>query len=296
LHDGFSSVFCGHSCADTSGRRIGQQRKAGAAMLEIAYGIATDPGTRRPVNEDAAIALPRLVAVADGMGGHAAGEVASCLAVKRLEQLASGNDALSTDEILCAIADANRIILSAAAEDPGRIGMGTTLTGVGITSIAGTDHWVVFNVGDSRVYQLNGDLLSQVTIDHSEVEELVAAGELTESEARMDPRRNVVTRSLGTDPAPQTDVWVFPPTAGERFLVCSDGLTIELTDIQITEILLRRQDPQVAAEELVASAVGAGGRDNVTAIVVDVAGSEKEQEISVDTAPRPEARPGAAIA
>jgi len=256
-------------------------------MLQIAYGVATDPGVQRAVNEDSVVAVARLAAVADGMGGHAAGDVASHIAIQRLELLAAHADALGPDELLAAIDDANEQILAAASGEPSRRGMGTTLAGVGVASIGGSDHWVVFNVGDSRVYQLSDGRLTQVTVDHSEVEELVAAGALSPAEARVDPRRNIVTRSLGTDPAPQADLWVFPPTPGERFLVCSDGLTIEMTDAAIAEVLRREPDPQRAAEELVSVALDAGGRDNVTVVVVDGAPSEAGSELSIDTAPRP---------
>ena len=257
-------------------------------MLEIACGVATDPGTHRTINEDSHFVASRLAAVADGMGGHAAGEVASCIVVERLELLATSASSISPDELLAAIADANQHILDEATAEPSRHGMGTTLAGVGVASIGGSDHWVVFNVGDSRVYQLTETSLSQLTIDHSEVEELVAAGVLTEGEARVDPRRNIVTRSLGTDPAPQADVWVFPPTPGERFLVCSDGLTLEMTDDQISRILRGQRDPQRAADELVTGAVAAGGRDNVTVVVVDAVADDPDDSVCVDTAPRPE--------
>ena len=153
-------------------------------------------------------------------------------------------------------------------------------------SVAGLDHWVVFNVGDSRVYRLANDALAQVTVDHSEVTELVAAGEISAKSARTHPHRNVVTRSLGTDPAPNPDLWVFPPTAGERFLICSDGLTLELDDTVITDVLTTESDAQRAAETLVQRAVSAGGRDNVTAIVVDLESSISTDEVDEDTAPR----------
>jgi len=260
-------------------------------MLKIAYGVATDPGVQRTVNEDSVVAVARLAAVADGMGGHAAGDVASRIVIERLEQLAVGDAPIGPDDLLAAIEDANRRILDAATDEPGRSGMGTTLSGVGVASIGGSDHWVVFNVGDSRVYRLAEGRLTQVTIDHSEVEELVAAGAITPSEARVDPRRNIVTRSLGTDPAPQTDIWVFPPTPGERFLVCSDGLTLEMTDEQITGVLAEESEPQRAAEALVTAAVAAGGRDNVTVVVVDVAPASGMSELSIDTAPRPDRTP-----
>jgi len=257
-------------------------------MLSISFGAATDTGAVREVNEDCMTAARGIAAVADGMGGHAAGDVASHLAVARLEHLQDAKTALNPDDLLAAIVDANGDILDSVASDRARDGMGTTLCGVGVVCVGGVDHWIVFNVGDSRVYRLNDDVLTQVTVDHSEVQELVAAGLLSREEARVDPRRNVVTRSLGTDPAPQADVWVFPPTPGERFLVCSDGLTLEIDDEQIAAVMRSEPDAQRAADALVAAAVSAGGRDNVTAVVVDVELPVDHSAVETDTAPRSE--------
>ncbi len=163
--------------------------------------------------------------------------------------------------------------------------MGTTLCGLVSVRAGGTEHWMAFNVGDSRVYHLSEGRLTQLTIDHSEVEELVMAGQLTRDEARTYRRRNVVTRSLGTDPAPEPDSWVFPPTDGERFLVCSDGLTTEMTDGQIAACLLSNADPQQAARELVELALEAGGRDNITVIVVDGIRGDGPSDVDGDTTP-----------
>jgi protein phosphatase len=128
---------------------------------------------------------------------------------------------------------------------------------------------LVFNIGDSRVYRFAQGQLHQVTVDHSEVEELIAAGSLHPEDARNHPRRNIVTRCLGTDPGPEPDVWVFPPEADERFLICSDGLTTEVTDTDIVSVLATHPDAGDAAGTLVRQAREAGGRDNITVIVVD---------------------------
>src|SRR5947207_1782171 len=136
-----------------------------------------------------------------------------------------------------------------------------------------------------RVRDLVEDTLVQMTVDHSEVEELVASGTIGSEEARTHPRRNVVTRALGTDPAPDPDVWVFPPTPGERFLICSDGLPMELPDAEIAEVLRAEAVPQEAAEALVRKAVDAGGRDNVTAVVVDHISTD--DDVNADTSPPP---------
>ena len=232
-------------------------------------GAASHPGNHRERNEDSTLVAPGILAVADGMGGHAAGEVASQLAVARLEMLAANADR-KPEDVTSAIEAANDAILASAAAHSERAGMGTTVAGIGVVRVGGSDHWIVFNIGDSRVYRFARDALTQLTVDHSEVEELVAAGRITAEDAKVYPRRNVVTRSLGTDPAPTADVWVFPPTPGERFLICSDGLPLEVDDAAIAQILRAQTEPQQAADSLVERAVSAGGRDNVTAVVVDL--------------------------
>jgi protein phosphatase len=238
-------------------------------MLTVHCGSATDVGRVRSLNEDSLWVSDGLFVVADGMGGHAAGEVASALAVAALSALA-GLRPMRAEDITKAIWRANTRILEAGYARGDRFGMGTTVTGLGVVSVGAGEHWAVFNVGDSRVYRFAGGMLSQLTVDHSEVEELVAAGRLRREEARVHPRRNVVTRSLGSDPAPVADIWVFPPTVGDRFLICSDGLTTEVEDADIARTLHDVRDPQAAAERLVHQANEAGGHDNVTAIVVDL--------------------------
>jgi protein phosphatase len=158
-----------------------------------------------------------------------------------------------------------------------------------VVRAGGSSHWAVFNVGDSRVYHYVHGELHQVSVDHSEVQELISAGYITPQQAKTHPERNVVTRSLGTDPAPVPDIWVFPPIAGERFLICSDGLSRELEDTEIETILHREPVAQEAATALVTRAVEAGGRDNITVVVIDFAGSLTDglaHEIDEDTAPR----------
>ncbi len=249
------------------------------------WGVATDRGRRRKSNEDSFLAAPPLFVVADGMGGHAAGDVASRLAVDTFASLAL-HPPIGVQDAVDAIKEANRSILGVSAEIPERAGMGTTVTGLVSVLVGGTDHWMVFNVGDSRVYCLQGGQLDQMTIDHSEAEEMVVAGQITREEARTYERRNIVTRSLGTDPGPVADSWLFPSVGGERFLICSDGLTSELSDEQIKQCLLADPDPQVVADELVRQAVEAGGRDNVTVIVVDGADSPGSSNVDDTTSPK----------
>lgn len=257
-------------------------------------GARTDVGAVRELNEDSYLVLAEpilLAAVADGMGGHAAGEVASGIVVDTMRELVARDD-LTSDDVPRQLLLANERIREAVSAHPEQKGMGTTATGIVLVTAGGSDHWVVFNVGDSRVYRWIDGTLSQLTVDHSEVQELVDAGVITEAEARVHPARNVVTRSLGTDYAYHADTWVLPPYAGERFVICSDGLTNELTDEQVREILQTNPDPQAAADELVRAALESGGKDNVTVVVVNLDGdvgddqSETSPRRGADTAPR----------
>jgi len=234
-------------------------------MPRFFHGVATSVGRVRRVNEDSYLVLPPLYAVADGMGGHEAGEVASRLAVAELAKCVVAGRPLDTESVLGALDDANRVIVERPQE--GR--MGTTVTGLAGVETASGPRMLVFNVGDSRVYRLSGGRLDQVSVDHSEVQELVRAGALTPEQARVHPRRNVVTRALGRDVIVRPDHWLLPATAGDRYLLCSDGLFGELSDGKLAELLVVG-DPQRVATVLVAAANAAGGRDNITAVVVDV--------------------------
>jgi protein phosphatase len=259
-------------------------------MLTLRWGSATDVGRVRTLNEDSLLAVPGLFVVADGMGGHAAGEVASQLAVAEFARLAE-QAPMRTEDVTETVRRANEHILSASAERVDRLGMGTTLTGVGVVGSEQGEQLAVFNVGDSRVYRFTEGQLDQVTVDHSAVQELVDAGRLSAQAARTHPRRNVVTRSLGSNPGPAPDVWLMQPRAGDRFLVCSDGLTGELEDPVIAELLRANPDPQAAAEQLVRQAVAAGGHDNVTTVVLDVVRVHDAEPLPGQTAAMPTAAP-----
>ncbi|MGB7818486.1 MAG: protein phosphatase 2C domain-containing protein [Ornithinibacter sp.] len=239
------------------------------ADLHLVFGSASEVGRVRDHNEDGLIADGTVFAVADGMGGHAAGEVASRLVIEALTTLRERPPARA-DDVGAVLAEANQQILDRAAERPDQRGMGTTVAGLAVIGSEGEPRWVVFNIGDSRVYRLAGDGAQRVTRDHSEVQELLDAGVIDEDEARRHPMRNVITRSLGTDPAPDADAWVLEPEVGERFVLCSDGLSNELPDGEIIRIARECADPQVAADALVGAAVQAGGRDNVSVVVVSV--------------------------
>ncbi|WP_246061105.1 PP2C family protein-serine/threonine phosphatase [Lapillicoccus jejuensis] len=234
----------------------------------LAAALATDTGRVRTLNEDSALAAGTIFVVADGMGGHAAGEVASRIAADAVARL-DGRPGLRVEHLVAQVEEANREIVAEAGRHPDRRGMGTTVAGVAVVDVAGAAHWAVFNVGDSRVYHLRPDSsLVQVSVDHSEVQELVDAGVITAEQARRHPARHVVTRSLGHDPLGGVDTWVVPQEAGDRFLVCSDGLTNEVEDAEIRGVLLAVPDVGAAARELVQRARDRGGRDNITVIVV----------------------------
>ena len=234
-------------------------------MIRFSHGVATSVGRVRRVNEDSCLAVPPIYAVADGMGGHGSGDVASRLAVEALARCVELRP-LFTEAVQHALEEANQVIVS-RAEPPSR--MGTTVAGLAGLETNGGDHLMVFNVGDSRVYRLAADRIVQLTVDHSEVQELVLAGVLTREQARTHPRRNVVTRALGSAPVVLADHWLLPAIGGDRFLICSDGLFGELPD-EVILPLLAVGPAQQAAEALVAAADDAGGRDNITAVVVDI--------------------------
>jgi len=222
------------------------------------------------MNQDALLAEPPLFVVADGMGGHAAGEVASQLTLATLHEALQGDGEPSRAKVEHAIEAANGTVLQRSNDEIELRGMGTTLTGVVLVRDGDEQQLMVFNVGDSRTYLLHGGRLEQVTRDHSYVEELVQLGELTPEQARVHPHRNVVTRAIGIEPAIVPDVWERALTIGDRYLICSDGLVNEVDDPTIAEILRATPDPQRAADELLTLANDFGGRDNIAIIVVDV--------------------------
>ncbi len=239
------------------------------AGRSVRVGLATDVGRVREHNEVAAVARGSIFVVADGMGGHAAGEVASAIAASTLGELADRTD-LTVDDVVAQLTEANHRIVQSGIANPRTWGMATTLTGIAL--VVGEDGdraWVIVNLGDSRVYRYAAGVLTQVTVDHSEVQEMVDRGYLTDAQARVHPLRHTVTRSLGRDRLPVADTWVFPVVAGERFVVCSDGLTNEVLDAQIAALLGEAADVQAAAQALVDAAVANGGRDNVTVIVLE---------------------------
>lgn len=237
--------------------------------FEVRWGAATHPGRRRKSNQDAFLAQPPIFAIADGMGGHERGEVAARVAVDALRPLA-GADWLTPRELYDAIRNAAETVRAAGGSGPGA--PGSTLSGVGLTNQDGVPCWLVFNIGDSRVYRISEGELEQITVDHSKVQEMVEAGRLTAAEAREHRDHNIITRALGAGrrALPEADQWLLTASHGDRVLICSDGLSGELTDQFLAAALLTIPDPQGVADHLVARAVEAGGRDNATALVIDV--------------------------
>lgn len=230
------------------------------------FGSRTDIGCLRDHNEDSLVVTPPLFAVADGMGGHAAGEVASEIAVRVLsEQAPEHPDGAALGR---AIEEANRAIIQAAHEGRGRQGMGTTMTAAMLEG----ERLVIAQVGDSRAYLLHQGKLQQLTRDHSLMADMIEAGQLTPEEARTHPQRSVITRALGSDAHLQPDIYEINVETGDRLLICSDGLSGMVFDDEIENTLRRVQDPQRCASQLVNEAIAAGGHDNVTVIVADVTG------------------------
>ncbi len=237
--------------------------------VTVKWGAASHPGQVRMNNEDAFAADDGMWVVADGMGGHLAGEVASAYTIDALRE-ANRTGITSSDDLVVAVQQANDLIRHEALTNPGRRGMGTTVTALAVMHHPDNPQLVIANVGDSRTYLWRDEQLQTVTIDHSYVQELVSGGEITVEEARTHPRRNIVTRALGIEPAVMVDTWTFGPVRGDRYLLCSDGLVDEVTDEEIAAIVGSEPDPQQVADRLVTLANEHGGRDNVTVVVVDV--------------------------
>lgn len=239
--------------------------------MGLRYGVRSDVGHVREGNEDAGYAGPRLVVVADGMGGAVAGEVASRTVVGRLAALE--DDALGPDvvgpDVVGALSDAVRAanddLGALVAGDPRLAGMGTTITAL----LAEDDRLALVHVGDSRCYLYRDGVLTQITRDHTLVQELVDAGEISEDEAAVHPKRNIITRVLDGRSALELDVSVRAAILGDRYLLCSDGLCGYVSDDTMREAV-GLAEPQAAAERLVDLALRAGGVDNVTAVVADV--------------------------
>jgi PPM family protein phosphatase len=253
--------------------------------MHLRFGAATDVGRMRTNNEDSYLSERPVAAVADGMGGHNAGEVASAIAIEELAALRGKgpwpNEKAATDDLKQAIVRANRRIREAAAADRELNGMGTTLVAV----LEDGDAVHLANVGDSRAYLLRQGELTQVTVDHTLVQELVDDGRLSPKDAERHPQRSMITRALGVDHQVEIDLFTYKLLPGDRLVLCSDGLSDVLKPAQIRNALLRVRDPQQAAERLVALAVEGGGPDNITVIVIETQQAGTEPDTTGDLAP-----------
>jgi len=227
----------------------------------------TDTGRRRRQNEDAFVCDPPLFAIADGMGGAQAGELASRLAAAAIEE--AGASAGDGEGVVGAVRRANARIFERSLADPAVAGMGTTATVALVDEHAGT--LTLAHVGDSRAYRYRAGELEQLTTDHSLVAELVRTGRLTEAEAAVHPHRSVITRALGTEADVEVDTRTVDLAEGDLVLLCSDGLSAMVRDGEIARLLEESQrDPYAAADALVRAANAAGGEDNVTVVVFEL--------------------------
>jgi serine/threonine protein phosphatase PrpC len=245
-------------------------------VLTVRGSAATDRGAVRRVNEDSFFARLPIFLVADGMGGHQLGDRASQTVAATFAELFPDPVPTGQDVVLEAIEVANEAVLGLvdSGSDPGSLA-GTTLTGVALVTEpedpSGALRWMIFNIGDSRVYSWDGSALSQVTVDHSAVQQLVDLGLITPAQAAVHPERNLITRAVGADADVQADAWLLPVDGRQLFLACSDGLVKELGDDTIAAIVQEHAGAEVEslAQRLVATAVDAGGSDNVTVVVIE---------------------------
>jgi protein phosphatase len=250
--------------------------------VDLQYAAATHVGLVRTANEDAHLTAPPVFVVADGMGGHDHGEVASAFVVEEFARLAqTGIDAATAADAVTAALTAvhDRIDeYDAAHHAAGDLlfGAATTATAALLVDDVAEPYWLVANLGDSRGYVFRDGVLSQLTVDHSLVQELVDAGTIAAADAAGHPDRHIVTRALGGPVRHEPDLFLLPAEVSGRILLCSDGVSEMLAHDDIAVILDEHLDPSAAAEEVVAAAVAAGGRDNATAVVVDVVGLTRE--------------------
>ena len=253
---------------------------------------ATHIGQVRQTNQDNFASRAGIHVLADGMGGHQGGEVASLEATSTIIESGKIN---SVADMVKSVSKANQAIIKRSKKDETLLGMGTTVCV--LTEILGSDGEIkiaIANVGDSRVYRLGGSELTQVTLDHSLVADLVRAGELTQEEASRHPQRNILTRALGIEQDLVIDTWELTPVPGDRYLLCSDGLFNEIDDDKIAEILMADEELEKIAQKLVNHALQAGGNDNITALVLSVAEEtkhEKENWVLDEMVPYPALKP-----
>jgi protein phosphatase len=250
----------------------------GVGQVELNYGVATDVGLVREVNEDSVLAEPPVFVVADGMGGHDGGDIASRIVVEEFAHLAeAGYDPRRGPHVVLAtFRSCQRRLREYAATHRGSDGGpwhgGTTAVAAMLVEEDHGPEWLLTNLGDSRIYRFTHGELMRVSTDHSVVQELIDAGRISEEQAMVHPERHIVTRALGGPDPLDPDFFSFPLPDAERILLCSDGVTDLLRDAEIGALLGGSPDPRDAADQVVAAALAAGGIDNATAVVVDVMG------------------------
>ncbi|MCL2490161.1 MAG: protein phosphatase 2C domain-containing protein [Propionibacteriaceae bacterium] len=237
---------------------------SGTVRVDSASG--TDVGKQRTLNEDAVLDHCPVFIVADGMGGHEAGEIASAIVVEEMSVISQGQPTL--DGVGDALHRAKLRIDELSARGAKRPA-GTTVSGVVMVMLDGDPYWLVVNLGDSRTYHVARGEVSQVSVDHSEVQEMIDAGRLDAGQAHTYDRRNVITRVLGAGTPERPDYWLLPVADHDRWLVCSDGLTAEVPDDVIARTLVSEDTPQAIVDSLISASLMAGGHDNVSVIVVD---------------------------
>ena len=261
-----------------SNKHLNAQNQSQPSVFK--WGAATHVGNVRTSNQDKYGITSNLMVIADGMGGHNGGEVAAEIAVTTLT---ASSRLQSISEFAYLVQKAHGLIKVRAQENINLDGMGTTLCALSEIDTQETSQRIgAVNVGDSRIYLFTNNVLHQISIDHSLVQELVDSGKISEIEAQSHPHRNVITRSLGHQPIVEVDAWEIELIIGDRYLLCSDGLTNEISDAEIAEILSIKADPQQAADQLIQSTLENEGQDNVTVIVVDViAGKEKRNSSNI---------------
>ena len=239
-------------------------------MVDLDWGSRSHPGCVRSVNEDATLAGPSLFAVVDGMGGHAAGEVAASLVASTLSSVAAQHPSPTSQVVREALDLANGSVRDAVRARPERHGMGATVAVLAVCADPDGEVVLVGNLGDARVYRLRDGRLELLSTDHSVVQELVDAGEISLEEAWTHPQRNEVTRALGPSETVEATWSSHEPRAGDRYLLCSDGLHDTVTDDRLGAGLAAGSGPPAVADALVQLAIDAGARDNVSVVVVDV--------------------------
>lgn len=241
-------------------------QRATSAGVSLQCGSRTDVGRKRSENEDSLLAAQPVFIVADGMGGLEAGQRASAAVIAEFQGCV-GRTAVPAGDVVAAVERAHTMV-RAVSDSTGR-GAGSTLTGLVLIDHEDSPQWFIVNVGDSRVYRLHGGEFQQLTVDHSLAQELIDEGSLLRADVATFARKNVITRAMGADNS-SADYWLRPVVTGERLLVCSDGLSGELSDEAIKAGLTLGGSTQQTADALLAGALEHGGRDNVSVIVIDV--------------------------